>query len=346
MENIIKKNGKKIALMGLVIGAIFFVFQYMLPLVAPFICSFVVIYWLYPYFYKIELKWKIKKEISMVFLLFLIIIICLIIIWGVIQILMYGMNFFKIHGNEIQKNVEEVIYTVGIFLEDKIGLTSHGIEDNMMLGIEEITASMEENLIPVMMDYSLNYGRKLLPIITFIGIFFISLILLCKDFEEIMEGVRRGGVLHSFMDFMEGFLNTIGTYVRTQLLIICIISIVSTLILGFSGISGGWILGILTGLLDALPFIGAGLVLLPTGLWQLVNGNIGNVIICVILYVICIAIREWLEPKLMGNKLGIPPVFILLSLYAGVQLFGISGIIKGPLVAVLLKLLFVGESKV
>lgn len=46
--------------------------------------------------------------------------------------------------------------------------------------------------------------------------------------------------------------------------------------------------------------------------------------------------REFLEPKLMGEKTGIYPIFMLLSVYAGVKLFGVSGIIKGPLAMVIL----------
>ena len=42
-------------------------------------------------------------------------------------------------------------------------------------------------------------------------------------------------------------------------------------------------------------------------------------------------IREILEPKLIGSRVGVSPVAILLSIYAGVQLFGIWGIIGGPL---------------
>ena len=49
------------------------------------------------------------------------------------------------------------------------------------------------------------------------------------------------------------------------------------------------------------------------------------------MYVACIFIRELLEPKLIGKKIGVSPVLILLSIYAGIKLFGIWGIIGGPL---------------
>ena len=46
--------------------------------------------------------------------------------------------------------------------------------------------------------------------------------------------------------------------------------------------------------------------------------------------------RELLEPRLIGNKIGIAPICILFSLYAGVKLFGVGGIIKGPLALIVI----------
>ncbi len=83
--------------------------------------------------------------------------------------------------------------------------------------------------------------------------------------------------------------------------------------------------------MDMLPFIGTGLVLMPLAFWQILNGYYAKAVICVILYVVCALTREFLEPKLIGEKMGIFPVAILFSVYAGVKLFGVFGIVKGPL---------------
>ena len=52
---------------------------------------------------------------------------------------------------------------------------------------------------------------------------------------------------------------------------------------------------------------------------------------CLLVYVACIFIRELLEPRLIGKKIGVSPIAILLSIYAGIKLFGMWGIIGGPL---------------
>lgn len=101
--------------------------------------------------------------------------------------------------------------------------------------------------------------------------------------------------------------------------------------LGIVGFPNGILWGILAGVLDALPFIGTGVVLTPLAILQIMQGHYGRAVICGVLYVVCIFIRELLEPRLIGKRMGIPPIAVLLSLYAGIQLFGVAGIIKGPL---------------
>ncbi|NLL76801.1 MAG: AI-2E family transporter, partial [Clostridiales bacterium] len=113
--------------------------------------------------------------------------------------------------------------------------------------------------------------------------------------------------------------------------ILCIISGLCAVTLFFTGIEGGISLGVFTGFMEMLPFIGTGMVLIPLAFWQILNEHYVRAVICVILYVTCIIIRELLEPKLVGEQVGILPVCILFAVYAGVKLFGIFGIIKGPL---------------
>jgi predicted PurR-regulated permease PerM len=121
------------------------------------------------------------------------------------------------------------------------------------------------------------------------------------------------------------------TYIKSQGIIILFISILSAITLGLAGIKSGPLWGILTGLLDALPLIGSGIVLIPLAITQLFYGLYGRAIACIVLYCCCALLREFLEPRLIGRRMGIPAISVLIAIYAGVKLFGIWGIIKGPL---------------
>ena len=96
--------------------------------------------------------------------------------------------------------------------------------------------------------------------------------------------------------------------------------------------------GIGVGFLDALPVFGTGTVFLPWALVLLfIQKNYSAALILAVTYGICVLTRELLEPKLIGGRLGILPIVILASVYAGVKLYGFGGILLGPLSVLLIQ---------
>ena len=115
-----------------------------------------------------------------------------------------------------------------------------------------------------------------------------------------------------------------------KVVVLCV-GLLAAVVLTLCGIRQGVLWGLLAGVLDALPFIGTGIVLVPLGIQQFFAGRYVKTVFCLLLYVACIFVRELLEPKLIGKRVGVSPIAILLSIYAGVKLFGIWGIVGGPL---------------
>ena len=101
--------------------------------------------------------------------------------------------------------------------------------------------------------------------------------------------------------------------------------------------------------LDVLPVLGVGTVLIPWGIFALLAGNTGRGVGLLILYAVITVIRQIAEPHLVGKSIGLHPVVMLVAFYAGITLFGMSGIVIGPLLAFFCKLLFdrvYGDEKV
>lgn len=93
-----------------------------------------------------------------------------------------------------------------------------------------------------------------------------------------------------------------------------------------------WAVGI--ALVDAFPVLGTGTVLLPWALLCLLQGDSPRAIGLLGIYVVITLTRSALEPKLVGRHLGLDPLATLMALYAGYKLWGISGMILAPLLAV------------
>ena len=89
--------------------------------------------------------------------------------------------------------------------------------------------------------------------------------------------------------------------------------------------------GIGIGLLDALPIFGTGTVFIPWALFSMINKNWKYGIGLMVIYIICYFLREIMEAKIMGGKVGLTPLETLASMYVGLQLFGLLGFILGPI---------------
>lgn len=82
-----------------------------------------------------------------------------------------------------------------------------------------------------------------------------------------------------------------------------------------------------------LPIVGIGLVLLPAALIVLMKGFIGQAVFIVFFYLaLSMSVDYLLKPQLVGRKVNMHPILVFLGILGGMQLFGLLGIIYGPLV--------------
>lgn len=103
--------------------------------------------------------------------------------------------------------------------------------------------------------------------------------------------------------------------------------------------------GAVIALVDALPVLGCGVVLVPWSLICLVQGQRLQCIGLLGTYALVWLVRSVLEPRLLGKELGLDPLVTLLSIYAGFQLLGLPGMLLAPLIAVVLTKLLKEFSK-
>ena len=81
--------------------------------------------------------------------------------------------------------------------------------------------------------------------------------------------------------------------------------------------------------------LGGGSILVPWGVIYVIYGDLKKAAILAVTYLISLIAREVLESRIMGHRTGLRPIYMLLSFYVGVKLFGIAGVILGPVGMVL-----------
>lgn len=326
-----KVKSNKVIILLLLTGAVYFFLEYISPLIAPILIAMLFVTIFGPLLKKMQEKLHIHRQIGAVILLLVAGIAIVGLVWILFSWIVGSLPQWVGGLDAIEGELTGVVSGVCSTVGKALGVDSTYLEETMLRNINDGIDYVQYRVVPGMLSQSLEYVKIIAALGGFFITFIITTVLLAKDYDDIMNRMLDREEFHVLLEVICGVIRYIATFVKAQLIIISIMAVVAGTTLGIAGIRHGVLWGILAGLLDALPFIGTGIVLIPLALVQLFYGHYGSAVVCIVLYVACIFLREFLEPKLIGRRMGITPLAVLLSLYAGIQLFGIWGIIKGPL---------------
>ena len=220
------------------------------------------------------------------------------------------------------------------------------VPDNVVSDIYGAFLNSLTGLLSSVSSFLVNAAKNLPSrfIAAFASVF--TAFFLLKDDVRFFEFFRRffGEKAYSFFsDVKNSFLSATASYLKAQLIIGAIIF--SVLFLGFLilKVRYSFILAILTALVDVVPVFGTGTVLVPMAIFYFLTGSKALGWGLLALYGTSLLIRQLCEPKIVGNSLGIHPLASVFSIYAGMKLFGIWGLIFGPLAAIFIKNLIFHE---
>lgn len=297
--------------------AVYFFMRFFFMIALPFLLAFLVVWKIYPLLNRLRQKTKIKETWFLAFAIFILAFILITALYVPLSNCFENMTFLKEDEKFLESEfVENCVEKYNEFKET----CSEYVGDDMVIKIQ---------------SGAVGTVKSCVSFFTYIIIFFVSLLLFCKDFKSIKNSIEEKSD-NAFIQVVKGVISYIKAFLKTQVLIFLILAVLCGIVLSVLGVENGWLFGILAGVLDAFPFIGTGIVLVPLAIWLFLKGHIFKAILCLVLYGVCALIRELLEPKLIGDRVGIYPIVLFASVFIGMHLFGVGGIIKGPLSVVII----------
>ena len=120
-------------------------------------------------------------------------------------------------------------------------------------------------------------------------------------------------------------------YLRAQLILSGIVTVIVFLALLIVGQSYSLLIAIATGIIDVMPFFGSGAILVPWGVICLLVGNVKKGLFLLVLAFVLFLFRKLAEPKVVGNQTGLSPLLSLISIYVGMKIGGVAGMILCPI---------------
>lgn len=133
---------------------------------------------------------------------------------------------------------------------------------------------------------------------------------------------------------------SLGSYLKAMCIMICITFV--ELLIAFSILKQPYplTLALIVAIVDALPILGTGTILIPWAVYSAITGNIGFGVALLVVYLVITVVRQLIEPKIVSKNIGVHPFVTLLAMYIGFKIFGLFGLIVGPVVMVIFKNVF------
>ena len=161
-------------------------------------------------------------------------------------------------------------------------------------------------------------------------IIILSSYLFLADRESIMRWLKEHlpAFVFRYIEYMKrDAKGVIGGYFLAQFRIMCVVALI--LAAGFLvlGVRYGVLLAFLTAILDFLPIFGTGTVLFPWAVVKLFAGEYAYATGLILLYILTQVVRQIIQPKIVGESMGLPPLMTLFLLYLGFKLRGLTGMI-------------------
>jgi len=309
--------------------------------IKPFFIAFIISYLLQPAIDFIAAKFKLSSKLSsiVVYLIFLsIFFIALImlvpVIYGQISTFINNIPKYKNYFQaEILPPVMTKIYAVEPNIADKI----RDSLSNFINSIFTILGSLANNF----------WHYTIITINIFVLFLLIPIILFyfLRDWTKIIENMKSLLPIksrHKILEILSAINNLLAAYIRGQLNICLLLSIYYSISFSVIGIDLALLLGILTGFLVIIPFIGTIIsFILTLTVGYLAFGATTKLLYIILIYLVGNICESYiLTPKIIGDKIGLHPLWIIFSIFACGSLFGFIGIFFAIPIAGITKILF------
>lgn len=314
---------------------------------APFVISYILAMMLDPLIRFLVNKAGINRKYSaLIALLFFLLTVGVIIVLIVIKLISEIKSFSIL----LPKYATDIYYNITNFINNNGELLNWLPEDIFTYTQDFISnffnslTSVANSLFKTVLSTAISIPEALLfTIVTIVSTFFIA-----KDKEIIYTFFQKqlpDSWVNKITSIKQDMFSALFGYIRAQLIIMTVTF--TELLIGFSIIKVNYVLllAFLISILDALPILGTGGVLVPWAIYQLLVGNYKLGISLFILYIIILVVRQLIEPKVLADQIGVYPLLTLGSMYVGMKLLGFGGLLLGPITFLLLKNIFSGMLK-
>lgn len=332
------------AYFGVMVAATVLGLRYVLPIVMPFVIAFVISYFLQRPVGFLEKKAGLAhKPIAILAVLVFYVIVGGIITLVGAKVLSRAINlaselptlyithvypFFV----EILHNLERVLIRLDL---GELNVAS-GSSGQIIQSFSEMISGLPGKVMDIATGFAVSVPGLFVDIvIMIISTFFITI-----DYRRLTGFCMRQLNENSkkiFLEIKEYVVGTLLVCIGSYIIIMSVTFVELSIALSFIGINHAILVAACIAVFDILPVLGTGGIMIPWALLTAVYGNYPLALELFLIYIAITVIRNIIEPKIIGGQLGLHPVVTLVSMFIGVDFFGVIGLFGFPICLSLLR---------
>lgn len=319
------------------------VLRYLFAWMLPFVLAFIVAATL-----QRPLRWLVKKtKISKKFFSVVLVILLVLFIAGIVgiigwQLVIGTVNFFNDEGNLqlIKSTLTDVTNSINSWIVN----LSNMLSPDAMASVQNSVSNSASSIIDFFTTFfkgSLQFITTKLPamLVSFI-IWVIASIFLTIDYQRVINFFlrqvpkRHTELVNTIRDLCT---NTIFKLIKAYALLMFITFMELSIGLTILNIPYSILIAAMIAVVDILPVLGTGTIVIPWAFIELIMGNVHLFIGLSIMYIIITIIRNILEPRLVSQQIGLNPLVTLFFMFLGLKSIGIFGMLLFPVTIMILK---------
>lgn len=308
----------------------------------PFVIGFVISLIANPMVRFLEKKVKVKRKYGSAIIIVLVLAAVVAVLYAVIYFLgkelvdlIADLPDLLVEAQAVLNEISEKLYVFYDKLPEGIQSGIGSIGQSLESWLDKAVSEFKMPDISVAGDYVGGFIEGILiGIITILAAYFFI-----ADRDKLVAGIKKI-VPASFQGYykmvMSNIKSAIGGYFKAQFKIMLIIIVI--LFIGFEalGVNYSFLLALLTAFLDLLPVFGTGTIIGPWVVVDIITGKYVEAIVLTILYLVCQFTKQLLQPKMVGDSIGLNPLLTLFFMFVGYRFGGILGMIIGIPVGMIL----------
>ena len=321
---------------AVILGLVFLGFKYVLPLLMPFLLAYLFSLLLHKPADYLSKRLKIGRRLvaAVLVTLFYLLLAVLALLVGS-ELFTFARDAMSRFNTVIIPSVEALTEWASRWtrrLDPNVISVLEGMENSLLLSLRSKVAEISTRVVTGIMSGVPSGFLNVLFMV--IATYFISL-----DFGLLRWAVARRIKAETYEKIIAGaaYLNTtLGRLARSYLLIMCITFVEQAIGLTILGVDYSILIAMAIAVFDIFPVVGSGTIMLPWAVSSLVTGDVKRGVGLLVMYVIITIVRQSIEPRIVGDHVGLHPLLTLMCMFVGFRVFGGVGMLGLPiLVAVL-----------